>query len=140
MSLPQLTQLRPIDQQSLGPSESVSHPSAWPKGLDLVRGRLREPLLYFLLAGALIFAVYELLNPTANRTDQANRIVLTDNDLRQLAVQWLAQGRPPPTPDEMRELIEDRVSEEILFREAVALGLDKNDEIIKRRLAQKMNF
>jgi peptidyl-prolyl cis-trans isomerase C len=66
--------------------------------------------------------------------------VLTDNDLRQLAVQWLAQGRPPPTPDEMRSLIEDRVGEEILFREAIALGLDKDDEIIKRRLAQKMNF
>ena len=105
-----------------------------------MRRWLREPLLHFLLAGALIFAIYELLNPAANRTDRANQIVLTKDDLRQLAVQWLAQGRPPPTADQMRALVEQRVSEEILFREAVALGLDKDDEIIKRRLAQKMDF
>jgi hypothetical protein len=105
-----------------------------------VRRLLRDPLLHFLLVGALIFAVYALLNPAANRTDQANRIVLTKDDLRQLAVHWLAQGRPPPTADEMRALVGQKVSEEILFREAVALGLDKNDEIIKRRLAQKMDF
>ena len=105
-----------------------------------MRRWLREPLLHFLLAGALIFAIYEVLNPAANRTDRANQIVLTKDDLRQLAVHWLAQGRPLPTADQMHALIEQRVSEEILFREAVALGLDKDDEIIKRRLAQKMDF
>ena len=105
-----------------------------------MRRWLREPLLHFLLAGALIFAIYQLLNPAANRTDRANQIVLTKDDLRQLAVHWLAQGRPLPTADQMHALIEQRVSEEILFREAVALGLDKDDEIIKRRLAQKMDF
>ena len=106
----------------------------------LVHRWLREPLLHFLLAGALIFAIYQVLNPAANRTDRANQIVLTKDDLRQLAVHWLAQGRPLPTADQMRALIEQRVSEEILFREALALGLDKDDEIIKRRLAQKMDF
>jgi peptidyl-prolyl cis-trans isomerase C len=106
----------------------------------LVHSWLREPLLHFLLAGALIFAIYQLLNPTANRTDRTSQIVLTKDDLRQLAVHWLAQGRPLPTAGQMRALIEQRVSEEILSREAVALGLDKDDEIIKRRLAQKMDF
>jgi peptidyl-prolyl cis-trans isomerase C len=105
-----------------------------------VRRWLREPLLHFLFAGALIFAIYQLLNPTANRTDRTNQIALTKDDLRQLAVQWLAQGRPLPTADQMHALIEQRVSEEILSREAVALGLDRDDEIIKRRLAQKMDF
>jgi len=111
-----------------------------PKRPSLVRRWLREPLLHFLLAGALIFWTYELLNPAAVRTARVNQIVLTKDDLRQLAVHWLAQGRPPPTADEMRGLVEQRVHEEILFREAVALGLDKDDEIIKRRLAQKMDF
>ena len=111
-----------------------------PKRPPFVRRWLREPLLHFLLAGVLIFAIYELLNPAANRIDRANQIVLTKDDLRQLAVHWLAQGRPPPTIDQMRALVEQRVSEEILFREALALGLDKEDEIIKRRLAQKMGF
>jgi peptidyl-prolyl cis-trans isomerase C len=111
-----------------------------PSQTSFVRRWLREPLLHFLLAGALIFAIYQLLNPAANRIDRTNQIVLTKDDLRQLAVHWLAKGRPPPTVEQMRALVEQRVSEEILFREALALGLDKDDEIIKRRLAQKMGF
>lgn len=101
---------------------------------------LREPLLHFLLAGALIFAVYDVLNPATNRPDRTNQITLTQDDLRQIAVHWLAQGRPLPTADEMRALVEEKVREEILYREAVALGLATDDEIIKRRLAQKMDF
>jgi peptidyl-prolyl cis-trans isomerase C len=108
--------------------------------LALVRRWLREPLLHFLVAGAVIFAVYDLLNPLAGRTARADQIVLTKDDLRQLAVVWLAQGRALPTADEMRALVEQKVREEILSREAVALGLDKDDEIIRRRLAQKMDF
>jgi peptidyl-prolyl cis-trans isomerase C len=126
-----------------GPGESAANESGRPShgafALGLIRRFAREPLLHFLLLGGLIFALYSVLSPVANRA-QTDRIVLTQNDLRQLAVQWLAQGRPPPTPEEMRSLIEQRVREEILFREAIALGLDKDDEIIKRRLAQKMDF
>jgi hypothetical protein len=138
MTWRQLEQPEPDDQ---GLSQSVQPGSRrWPQARALVGGLVREPLVYFLFSGALIFAVYEVLNPPTSRTDQTYRIVLTQNDLRQLAVQWLAQGRPAPSADDMRSLVEDRVSEEILSREAVALGLDKDDEIIKRRLAQKMNF
>jgi peptidyl-prolyl cis-trans isomerase C len=99
----------------------------------------REPLVQFVVAGALIFAVYQIANP-ANRSTDANQIVLTKDDLRQLAVLRLAQGRVLPTAEEMNALVEQRVREEILAREASALGLDRNDEIIKRRLAQKMDF
>src|ERR1700746_2704759 len=107
----------------------------------VLRRGLREPLLHFLLAGALIFAVYDLLNPPANGTSQADRmIVLTKDDLRQLVIGWLAQGREAPTVDEMRALVDQKVREQILAREAVGLGLDKDDEIIRRRLAQKMDF
>src|SRR5271165_1292454 len=106
----------------------------------LVRRWLREPLIHFLLAGALIFAVYDLLNPTAGRSAQVDQIVLTKDDLRQLAIGWLAQGRALPSAEEMRALVEQKVREEILSREAVALGLDKDDELIRRRLAQKMDF
>jgi peptidyl-prolyl cis-trans isomerase C len=101
---------------------------------------LREPLFHFIAIGALIFTAYSVIGSPAKGPDQASRIVLTADDLRQIAVQWLAQGRALPTRDEMTTLIRERVSEEILSREAVALGLDKNDEIIKRRLAQKMDF
>jgi peptidyl-prolyl cis-trans isomerase C len=127
----------------LNPEPPASAPlgsDTGPKPTTAVRRWLREPLLHSLVAGALIFAIYQLLNPTANLTDRANQIVLTKDDLRQLAVHWLAQGRPLPTADQMHALIEQRISEEVLSREAVALGLDRDDEIIKRRLAQKMDF
>jgi hypothetical protein len=103
---------------------------------------LREPLVQFLVAGALLFAAYQALSPSVRQgvgTD-AHTIELTDADLRQLSVGWLAQGRPAPTPDEMQALVEARVREEVLYREALALGLDRDDTIVKRRLAQKMDF
>lgn len=106
-----------------------------------IAGRfLREPLLHFLLAGAAVFAAYGWLNPDAFARDASHRIELTQDDLRQIATGWLAQGRPAPTPDEMRSLVESKVREELLYREALALGLDQGDIIVKRRLAQKMEF
>jgi peptidyl-prolyl cis-trans isomerase C len=101
---------------------------------------LREPLVHFLLIGAALFVGYRLLNPSQEAPAQSNRIELTQDDLLQMSVAWLAQGRPAPTPEQMRNLVESKVREEILAREAVALGLDKDDTIVKRRLAQKMEF
>lgn len=101
---------------------------------------MREPLLHFLLIGGALFAVYAALNPRAGERDRAERIALTEDDLRQLAVAWAAQRQRPPSAAELHVLIEGRVREEILYREALALGLDKGDTIVKRRLAQKMEF
>jgi peptidyl-prolyl cis-trans isomerase C len=100
----------------------------------------REPLLHFLLLGLALFAVYSALGSDPGQRGPGNRIELTEDDLRQLTVVWLAQGRPPPTPEQMRSLVESKVREEILYREALALGLDQGDTIVKRRLAQKMEF
>jgi peptidyl-prolyl cis-trans isomerase C len=101
---------------------------------------LREPLLHFVVIGAALFVGYSLLHPLPTAGDSDRRIVLTQDDLRQLSVAVVAQGRPAPTPEQMRSLIESRVQQEVLYREALALGLDKDDAIIKRRLAQKMEF
>lgn len=105
----------------------------------VLRRLLREPLVHFLLIGAALFAGYSWLTP-ASAQPSSNRIELTAADLNQLQVTWAAQWQRPPTPDEMRGLIETRVRQEILYREALSLGLDQGDEIIKRRLAQKMDF
>jgi peptidyl-prolyl cis-trans isomerase C len=105
-----------------------------------LRRWLREPLLQFLLIGLALFVVYDTLNPTSDAKSESNRIVLTPDDFEQLGVTWLAQGRPPPDAEQMQSLIELKVREEVLYREALALGLDKDDEIVKRRLAQKMDF
>jgi peptidyl-prolyl cis-trans isomerase C len=53
---------------------------------------------------------------------------------------WQAQGHPPATPKEMQSLLEIRIREEVLYREALAMGLDKDDTIVKRRMVQKMDF
>jgi peptidyl-prolyl cis-trans isomerase C len=105
-----------------------------------VRRWLREPLLQFLLAGLALFAGYRALNPQSAEPASSNRIVITQDDLRQMGLAWKAQGRPPLTAPQWASAIEAKVREEILFREALALGLDKNDAIVKRRLAQKMDF
>jgi peptidyl-prolyl cis-trans isomerase C len=106
----------------------------------MLRRLSREPLLHFLLIGLVLFVVYDRLHPGEETKSESNRIVLTPDDFEQLGVTWLAQGRPPPTSEQMQSLIELKVREEVLYREALALGLDKGDEIVKRRLAQKMEF
>lgn len=105
-----------------------------------LRRWLREPLLHVLLIGAALFALYVALNPSAGERQEPNRIVITADDLAQLQIAWMAQWQRPPTPDEMRNLLDGKIREEILSREATALGLDKDDTIIRRRLAQKMEF
>lgn len=105
-----------------------------------LRGLLREPLVHFLVAGVALFAVYRVLNPASAEREPSSQVRLTEDDLRQITVAWVAQGRPPPTPQQMKSLVETKIREEVLFREALALGLDRNDSIVKRRLAQKMEF
>ena len=106
----------------------------------MLRRLIREPLLHFLLIGLLLFVIYDRLHPGSEDKSESNRIVLTSDDFEQLGVTWLAQGRAPPSPEQMQSLIELRVREEVLYREGVALGLDKDDTIVKRRIAQKMEF
>jgi hypothetical protein len=108
--------------------------------VSAIRAALREPLVHFLAAGAALFALYGWWNPDAFARDDAQRIELDAGDLEQIALAWMAQGKPAPTEDEMRVLVQSRVREELLYREALALGLDQGDTIVKRRLAQKMDF
>jgi peptidyl-prolyl cis-trans isomerase C len=107
---------------------------------SLLKRWLREPLLHFLLIGLVLFVVYRALNPAAVQQENRSRIELTDDDLRQLELAWMAQWRRPPTPEEMHRMVESKVREEILYREALALGLEQGDTIVKRRMVQKMDF
>jgi len=110
-------------------------------GLRVVIGRwLREPLLHFLLIGGALFAVYALRGPAAGGAAASRQIVLSLDDLSQLVLSYQAQWRRLPTPEELSPLVEEKIREEILYREALAMGLDKDDIIVKRRMAQKMQF
>ncbi len=101
---------------------------------------LREPLAHFLLIGLALFFVYAALNHGASQAERSYQITLTTDDVRQLQTTFAAQWQRAPSPEEMRGLEEDKVRQEVLYREALMLGLDKDDIIIKRRLAQKMQF
>ena len=105
-----------------------------------VRLWLREPLLHFLVIGAALFTAYAALNRNSGDQKNQRRIVLTENDLSQMTIATLAQGRPAPTIEQIRNLLEARIREEVLYREALAMGLDKDDIIVKRRMLQKMDF
>ena len=100
---------------------------------------MREPLAHFLLIGLALFVAYRAFNPRAGQTG-SYQIALTTDDVRQLQSTFAAQWQRAPSPEEMRGLIEQKIREEILYRQALQLGLEKDDVIIKRRLAQKMQF
>ena len=101
---------------------------------------LREPLVHFVVLGALLFGVWAWQQRHGPRSPQPRTITLTVDDIRQLQIGFTAQWRRPPTEQEMLALIESRIREEILYREALAMGLDKDDTIVRRRMAQKMQF
>jgi hypothetical protein len=104
-----------------------------------VHSALRQPLLHFVLIGAAVFAVFAWLDdtPPATRDD---RIVVSEARVAQLAEGFEAVWRRPPTEAELAGLIDDFVREEVYVREALALGLDRDDAVIRRRLRQKMEF
>jgi hypothetical protein len=99
---------------------------------------LREPLVHFLLIGAALFAVSGFVGKRADTAPGA--IVITRGQIASLASGFTRTWQRPPTADELEGLIQDRVREEVYYREATALGLDKDDTIIRRRLRQKMEF
>jgi hypothetical protein len=99
---------------------------------------LKEPLLHFLMLGAVIFAVYHWL-PKRNNSEPGN-ILITQGEIENLATIFARSWQRPPTEEELAGLVRDRVREEVYCREARALGLDTDDSVIRRRLRQKMEF
>lgn len=100
---------------------------------------LREPLLHFLAIGVCIFGFF-LATSEQSVAPESEVIVLTDEQIKQFAGQFAAVWRRPPTEPEMTKLIDEFIREEVFVREAVALSLDQNDVVIRRRLRQKMEF
>ena len=94
-------------------------------------------MLHFLLLGLLIFAWGEFRGAEA---DIPRRIVVTESDTARLAETFRSAWRRDPTPAELDQLIEGFIDEEVMVREAAALGLDGNDPVIRRRLVQKMEL
>ena len=99
---------------------------------------LKEPLLHFLILGALVFGAHEVFTRGSELPPQS--IVVTQAQVESLAASFARAWRRPPTRSELDGLIREHVREEVYYREALALGLDRDDTVVRRRLRQKMEF
>lgn len=99
----------------------------------------KEPLLHFLIIGALIFVLFSFVNKEESAVSE-NNILVSTADIQRLSDHWSKKWNRPPTETELKGLVESYIKEEVYYREALALGLDQNDTILRRRLMQKMEF
>jgi hypothetical protein len=100
---------------------------------------LRDPLIHFLVLGAALFTAYSMLNP-AEDLATSNQIRITKGDIERFEQIYRKLWRRTPTQEELQGLINAHVKEEVFYREALAMGLEKDDTIVRRRLAQKVEF
>jgi len=102
------------------------------------RRLMREPLIHFFLFAGLFLGAYQLL--TGEAREPADIIVVSGERIEQFSLLLSKSLQRPPTEQELKAAIDDYVKEEIYYREAVKLGLDQDDTVIRRRLRQKMEF
>jgi parvulin-like peptidyl-prolyl isomerase len=100
---------------------------------------IREPLVHFVLIGAAVFGLYTLM-AGADQDETRDRIVITKGRVQQLAQVFERTWQRPPRPEELRGLFDAYIKEEVYYREAVKLGLDRDDTVIRRRMQQKLEF
>jgi hypothetical protein len=108
--------------------------------LSTVKRWLHEPLLHFLLIGLVLFGVYAYMNRGRAGAQSPKQIVLSLDELRTMTAYFESQWHRSPNPQEFQAMVEDKIKEEVLYREGLVMGLDKDDTIVKRRMAQKVQF
>jgi len=99
----------------------------------------REPLVHFLAIGAALFVIYAYWGQP-DVEEQGKSITITAGEIKWLTDNWEKRWTRPPTQQEREGIINQYLREMILYREAVAMGLDRDDSVIRRRLAQKLEF
>jgi peptidyl-prolyl cis-trans isomerase C len=110
------------------------------RSLSTVMRLLSEPLLHFLLIGLVLFGVYAYINRGRSGTASPKQIVLSLDELATMEAYFESQWHRRPTQQEFQAMVEDKIKEEVLYREGLVMGLDKGDTIVKRRMAQKVQF
>jgi hypothetical protein len=101
---------------------------------------LREPLVHFLLLGVALFGVFAVAGRWTAGEPAANRIVVTPGMVENLKLSFQRSTGSPPEANDLRAAIDAYVREEILCREARALGIDRDDPTVRSLLAQRMEF
>ncbi len=106
---------------------------------DKIAGVVRQPLVHFVLIGAAIWGCYALFRVEA-ADGPGDTIRITAGEVAWLETTWQKKWLRPPTPAEREGLVAEYIRESVMYREALAMGLDRNDTVIRRRLAQKLQF
>lgn len=101
---------------------------------------LRDPLFQYLVLGLLATGTFLLVRGDTAQDDAARHIRVDADQVRWLHQAWESRWQRPPTAAELQGLIDDRVREEVLYRTGLAMGLDRNDEIFRRRIRQKIEM
>jgi len=101
---------------------------------------IREPLLHFLVIGGVLFTINMLIRSGVTERGDVQRISVTSAEIAWLEKNFRARWLRSPTETELRGLVDDFVRREVLYREALAMGLDRDDEVIRRRMVQKIEF
>ena len=104
----------------------------------MIRKFLHEPLVHFLALGAALFMLFSLVGSRSE--PQSEKVFVTSGKIDQIITIFSRTWQRPPTAEELDGLIEDEIREQVLYREAMAMGLDKDDTIVRRRLRQKFEF
>nr|WP_231734560.1 peptidylprolyl isomerase [Lysobacter gilvus] len=99
---------------------------------------LREPLLHFLVLGALLFAVYGWMQRDALQAP--DEVVVDQARVDALSARFHRLWQREPSPDELRGIVDAWVREEILYREGVAVGMERDDDVVRRRVVQKLTY
>ena len=105
--------------------------------LTFLSKAIREPLVHFLVLGGLLFAAYGIINRDA--PPPASTVLIDNGVVADILQRYEAVWKRPPTPQEMRGLINSYIRDEVLYREGVAIGLDQDDPVVRRRIRQKMD-
>ena len=100
---------------------------------------LREPLLHFVLIGAAIYLLYGAFAEPLPEADDKT-IVVTAGEIEWMQTSWQKRWNRPPTDKELDGLVQQYIRETVLYREALTMGLNQHDQVIRRRLAQKLEF
>jgi hypothetical protein len=103
-----------------------------------IKSLWREPLLHFLLIGVALFVYYDLAGDNVEAPPK--RIHVESGQVEQLAANFRRTWSRPPTAQELDALVEGYVREEVFYREALAMGLDRDDPLVRRRLRMKLEF
>ena len=106
--------------------------------IRIITRLLKEPILQFFILGAGIFIIFGYLGETQDYNSK--KIIVSPGQIERLTEGWKKTWMRPPTVNELKGLIKDHINEEIYYREALSMGLDQDDIIIRRRLRQKMEF